>query len=82
MKEKWDSCNYKKKKWEKIFRSSSYREKKRKVSDKQNYEEQADMWKRDAEDFFKMEDERKRREKEINLMHVEMLKQQMNEKKG
>mmetsp|Transcript_6278 Transcript_6278/g.6163 ORF Transcript_6278/g.6163 Transcript_6278/m.6163 type:complete len:503 (-) Transcript_6278:33-1541(-) len=54
--------------------------KKRKVADKMNHEEQADMWKKDSEDFFRLEDDRKRREKEINKVHAEMLKQQMAEK--
>ena len=38
------------------------------------------MWKKDAEEFYKLEDERKQREKELNLMHVEILKSQMQEK--
>ena len=43
-------------------------------------DEQADMWKKDAEEFFKLEEERKQREKELSLMHVEILKNQMREK--
>jgi hypothetical protein len=38
------------------------------------------MWKKDADEFFKLEEERKQREKELNLMHVEILKSQMQEK--
>ena len=38
------------------------------------------MWKKDAEEFFKLEEDRKQREKELNLMHVEILKSQMQEK--
>ena len=54
--------------------------KNRKVNEKRNQDEQADMWKKDADEFFKLEDERKHREKELNLMHVEILKSQMQEK--
>ena len=53
---------------------------KRRVSDKKNQDEQAYMWKKDAEEFFKLEEDRKQREKELNLMHVEILKSQMQEK--
>ena len=53
---------------------------KRKVSEKKSQDEQADMWKKDAEEFYKMEEERKVREKQLNLVHVEILKSQMQEK--
>jgi hypothetical protein len=55
---------------------------KRKVNEKRNLDEQADMWKKDADEFFKLEEERKQREKELNLMHVEILKSQMQEKEA
>jgi hypothetical protein len=53
---------------------------KRKVYEKKSQDEQADMWKKDAEEFYRLEEERKVREKQLNLMHVEILKSQMNEK--
>lgn len=53
---------------------------KRKVMEKRNQDEQADMWKKDADEFYKLEDERKMREKQLNMMHVEILRSQMDEK--
>ncbi|OMJ73298.1 hypothetical protein SteCoe_28050 [Stentor coeruleus] len=53
---------------------------KRKVVEKKNQYEQADMWKKDADEFYKLEEERKAREKQLNMMHVEILKSQMDEK--
>ncbi|OMJ85367.1 hypothetical protein SteCoe_13340 [Stentor coeruleus] len=53
---------------------------KRKVMEKKNQDEQADMWKKDADEFYKLEDERKMREKQLNMMHVEILRSQMDEK--
>lgn len=55
---------------------------KRKVIEKRSQDEQADMWKKDADEFYKLEEERKQREKELNLMHVEVLKGQMQEKES
>jgi hypothetical protein len=52
----------------------------RKQNEKESYNEQAVMWKQDSEDIFKIEEERKMREKEINLAHAEMLKMQMEQK--
>ena len=54
----------------------------RKVNERKNQDEQAHMWKKDAEEFYQMEDDRKNREKQLNMMHVEILKSQMNEKEG
>ena len=52
----------------------------RKLFEKQSYHEQAAMWKKDSEEYFNMEDERRNREKQVNLAHAEMLQQQMDEK--
>ena len=64
----------------KILDKQVEEKKKRKVNEKKSQDEQADMWKKDADEFFKLEEERKQREKELNLMHVEILKSQMQEK--
>lgn len=52
----------------------------RKVNEKRSQDEQADMWKKDADEFYKLEEDRKIREKQLNMMHVEILRSQMDEK--
>jgi hypothetical protein len=31
------------------------------------------MWRRDAEEFYKMEEDRRNREKQVNMAHSQML---------
>ena len=52
----------------------------RRDAEKRSLAEQADMWKQDSDEFFRIEEEKKRRQKEYNLAQAEALKQQIQEK--
>ena len=64
------------------FLERQMQEKKQKqVHDKVSHAEQAAMWQRESEDYDTLEKERHGRQKNINLAHQEVLRQQMLEKK-
>lgn len=54
----------------------------RKGAEKDSHNEQAEMWRQDAEDFFRMENQKKTREQQINQLYAQTLIMQIEEKQN
>lgn len=54
----------------------------RKEENHRDFNQQAEMWKRDSEDFYSMEGHKKARDKQLNLLHAQALQLQIREKQN